>query len=45
VAGLSLSFGTKGLLRLRESIQGKIDELKRIMAEVDDMIEKRAGGL
>ena len=35
----------QGLLRLRESIQGKIDELKRIMAEVDDMIEKRAGGL
>ena len=32
---------TQGLLRLRASIQAKIDELKRIMSEVDDMIEKR----
>ena len=32
------------LYRLKESIQAKIDELNRIMAEVDDKIEKSAGG-
>ena len=32
----------EGLLKLKESIQVKIDELNRIMADVDDMIEKRS---
>ena len=33
---------TQGLLRLRESIQVKIDDLERIMADVDGKIEKRS---
>ena len=32
------------LSRFRDSIQSKIDELNRIKAEVDDMIEQRAEG-
>ncbi len=35
----------EGLLKLRESIQGKIEELHRIMAEVDDMIENSTASL
>jgi len=31
----------RGLLKLRESIQSKIDELNRILRELDDRIENR----
>ena len=34
----------EGLLRLRESIHMKIEELNRLMAEVDDKIENRGEG-